>query len=285
MSRVPPRPPQAPKAPASLRPPKLKGTLRLRPPRAPESVALDGQETGTGDGLPPYVEWRTFLRQFRWLQGEHLTTIGPTGSGKTVLNRQLLRLRSMVVVLGVKQRDPELYEPFLNEGYELRRTFDADWAFEQDEPSLVLYVPQTSKPVASERQKELSNRFRQALSDIYVTKAPWAVYCDDVNYLADDLKLGPDLRELWYLGRSQNITMVASSQEPVNIPIAAYGSATHLFIFKNPDLYRVKRLAMMAGANRDLVRETIIRLPRHEFLYINKDTGEMLRSKVAKRGA
>ena len=225
------------------------------------------------------------MSTFRWRQGEHLTTIGPTGSGKTVLNRQLLRLRNTVVVLGVKQRDPELYEPFMKEGYELRRTFDADWAFDEDEPSLVLYVPQTSKPTAGERQKELGNRFRQALSDIYREKAPWAIYSDDVNYLAKDLGLDEDLRELWYLGRSQGVTMVASAQEPVNVPIAAYGSATHLFIFKNPDLYRVKRLAMMAGSDRDLVRETIIRLPKHEFLYINKDTGHMVRSKVARNGA
>lgn len=259
------------------------GTLRLQRPRSTESVGLDGRSTRGGQQLPPFVPWQQFMREFRWNRGEHLTTIGPTGSGKTVLNRQLLRLRDPVVVLGVKQRDPELYGPFQREGYELTRRFDADWAFEDNEPKLVLYVPQTSKPDATARRRELAARFRQALSDIYQA-GWWTVYCDDVAYLADQLKLAPELEELWQLGRSEEVTLVASSQEPVNIPVMAYGMATHLFLFHNPDLYRVKRMAELTGVNREIAQETILHLPPHEFLYINKNTRQLMRSKVARRG-
>lgn len=260
------------------------GTLRLQRPRAEESVRIDGRETRGGERLPPFVPWQEFLRDFRWNRGEHLTTIGPTGSGKTVLNRQLLRLRDPVVVLGVKQRDPELYGPFQKEGYELTRRFDADWAFEDNEPNLVLYVPTTTKPAAAERRAELGSRFRQALTDIRQT-GWWTVYCDDVAYLADQLKLATDLEELWILGRSEEVTVVASSQEPVNIPVMAYGFATHLFLFHNPDLYRVKRMAELTGVNREIAQDTILRLPPHEFLYINKNTGRLVRSKVARKTA
>lgn len=257
------------------------GTLRLRTPRSPASVTLDDRATRAGTGLPPFMPWEQFMREFRWRRGEHLTTIGPTGSGKTVLNRQLLRLRDLVVVLGVKQRDPELYGPFEREGYELRRTFDADWAFDDDEPNLVLYVPQTQKQEAKARRTELASRFRQALTDIR-QEGWWTVYADDVAYLADQLGLAADLEEVWILGRSEEVTVVVSSQEPVNIPLMAYGFATHLFLFHNPDLRRVKRMAELTGVNREVTEQTILHLPPHEFLYVNKNTGQMVRSKVTR---
>jgi hypothetical protein len=279
MARVPPRPPKAPPIPPR---PRLSGTLRLRPPRHEESVAIDGKQSKTGVALPEFVPWGRFIRDFKWKRGEHLTTIGPTGSGKTVLNRELLRLRAQVVVLGVKQRDPELYGPFQREGYELRRTFDADWIFQDDEPDLVLYVPQTTKQRATERRKELGDRFRQALADIY-REGYWCVYADDVSYLASQLGVTPELEELWLLGRSEGVTLVASSQEPVNIPVMAYGMATHLFLFNNPDIYRARRMAELTGVNREIAQETILSLPPHEFLYINKNTKQLLRSKVTRR--
>lgn len=257
------------------------GTLRLRRPRSEGSVAADSILTKSGDRLPPFMPWEQFIREFRWKRGEHLTTIGPTGSGKTVLNRQLLRLRDLVVVLGVKERDPELYGPFEKEGYELKRTFDPDWAFEDDEPNLVLYVPRTTKQTAAERRKELASRFRQALTGVRVT-GWWTVYADDVLYLADQLKLEADLEEVWILARSEEVTVVVSSQEPVNIPVMAYSAATHLFLFHNPDLYRVKRMAELTGVNREIAQEAILRLQPHEFLYVNKNTGQILRSKVAR---
>ncbi len=74
--------------------------------------------------------------------------------------------------------------------------------------------------------------------------------------------------------------VAASSQEPVNIPVMAYSAATHLFLFKNPDLYRARRMGELSGVNREIATETIMSLPKFEFLYINKNTGMMCRSKV-----
>ena len=104
-ARRPPTPP----------PPKLPriGPLRLSPIRSQDSVRLDRTVTPKGgQPLPPFVRFDRFMADWRWKQGEHVTTIGPTGSGKTVLNRELLRRRDFVVVLGVKNRDKELYGPF-----------------------------------------------------------------------------------------------------------------------------------------------------------------------------
>lgn len=242
-----------------------------------DSVQLDAHRTPKGKlELPPFVRWWEFMDQWEWKQGEHVTTIGPTGSGKTVLNRYLLRRRDYVVILGVKQRDPELYGPFEADGYKLVRRFDAD--ADPDRGELVLFVPETDEHGAKARQYK-AGKFRQALNDVY-DAGRWCVYCDDVQYLSDQLKLEPELEELWMIGRSEKVSVVASSQEPVNIPVMAYSAATHLFLFKNPDLYRAKRMAELTAVNREVAQETILRLPDHEFLYVNKSTGKMLRSRV-----
>lgn len=259
--------------------------VRFAPVRAGESVDLDTHTTRSGLALPPFVRWDRFLagdQSIRWAgfdfrQGEHITIIAPTGGGKTVLARRLLRYRDFVVVLGVKNRDPELYGPFEQEGYVLRRRFEVEPPAEADE-ARVLFVPQTDKHGA-EARKIKGKAFRGVLNDVYDV-GYWAVYADDIQYQADQLRLGPEFEELWMLGRSEKASVVAASQEPVDIPVMAYGMATHLFLFKNPDLYRARRMAELTGINREVTQETILKLPEHEFLYVNRPTGRMLRSKV-----
>lgn len=252
--------------------------MRLAPIRSEDSVALDSARTPRGGlELPPFVRFDHFLATWEWNQGEHLTTIGPTGSGKTVLNRYLLRRRSFVVVLGIKKRDKELYPPFEADGYELVRKFDPEPPDDVDRLRL-LFVPQTDQHGAAGRQAK-AKRFRQALNDIYDV-GNWTLYADDIQYMADQLKLAAEFEELWMLGRSEGVTVTASSQEPVDIPVMAYGMAKHLFLFRNDDLYRAKRMAELAGMNREVVQTTLLQLPEHEFLYIDKRNGRMVRSKV-----
>jgi hypothetical protein len=271
-----PRRPSSPTPPRPPRPPRLP-TIRLAPVRTGGSVQLDEARTRSGFELPPFVRWDRFLADFRWNQGEHLTTIGPTGSGKTVLNRQLLRRRDFVVVLGIKQRDPELYGPFQDQGYHLVRKFNPEPPHDADQWR-VLLVPQTDRHGTEGRQAK-AKVFRQALNDIQ-DAGNWAVYADDVLYLSDQLRLAPELEELWILGRSEGVSVVASSQEPVNVPVMAYSAATHLFLFKNPDVYRARRMAELTGVNREVAQETIMRLPDYECLYINKSTTKMVRTSI-----
>lgn len=238
---------------------------------------LDAKQSRSGHTLPPFVRWDQFLSAWDWKQGEHITIIGPTGSGKTVLGRYLLRRRAFVVVLGIKNRDPELYGPFQDDGYELVRKFDPEPPPDADAQRL-LFVPRTDKH-GTEGRQDKARQLRQVLNDIY-DAGHWCCYADDIEYFALQLKLNTEFEELWMIGRSEKVSVVASSQEPVNIPVMAYSAATHLFLFKNPDLYRAKRMAELAGLNREIVQETVLALPDHEFLYINKSSGALQRSKV-----
>lgn len=225
--------------------------------------------------MPPFVRFDVFFDQWEWEPGQHITVIGPTGSGKTVLVRTLLTRREFVVVLGIKNRDPELYGPFQQMGYQVVSNFDPE---PEEGDTHIIFKPKLSGP-GREAKAAQSDAFREALGEIFLSGF-WTVYADDVQYLADNLKLSTEFETFWMLGRSEGISMVASTQEPVDIPVLAYGQATHLFLFNNPDLYRVRRIAELAGVGREVVAEVIPSLPPHEFLYINKLTRGMIRSKV-----
>ena len=268
MPRIPsPPPPRLPRLPP----------LSLAPLRSRDSVALDREPSGE---VAPFVRWDQFITHFHatWRQGTHVTTIGPTGSGKTVLNRELLRRRWFVIVLGVKNQDPELYGPFQKMGYQLVHKFEP-LPPSEDQPHRILFVPTAAGYHGAEARKRKGAAFKAVLNDVYDVGG-WTVYADDVQYQSDKLGLRTEFEELLMIGRSEKVSIVGSSQEPVDIPVMFYSAATHLFLFKNPDRYRARRMAELTGVNRDEAERIILSLPPHEFLYINKLTGRMSRSRV-----
>lgn len=271
----PPRPPRSPQPPSLPRLPRL----NLAPIRSEGSVELDDTTLKSGGGIPPYVRWDQFQLRLRLKQGEHITLVGTTGSGKTVLARELLSRRDYVVVLGTKNNDRELYGPFEELGYEL--TDDFDPTPDQDE-SRIIFRPRLRSPddkgLAAQRQA-----FEGALFLVWEAGG-WTIYADEIWYLTHRLKLATIFETLWTAGRSDDITVVGATQLPVDIPLLAFDQATHLFLFRNTDRYRINRMAEFAGSDIELVRHIIPRLPRHEFLYIDTRTGTMARSKVIRPG-
>jgi energy-coupling factor transporter ATP-binding protein EcfA2 len=221
--------------------------------------------------------WARFRQQVRLRQGEHITIIGTTGSGKTVLARELLQARSYVVVLGTKNTDAELYEPFQAIGYELVGTGDFDAMPERDE-SRIIFRPRITTPDKKGRERQ-RDAFQTMLFEVWAAGG-WTIYADEIWTLTNPLGLAVTFEEFWSAGRSEHITVVASTQEPVYIPRLAFTAATHLFLFQNPDQQRIDRIAELSAGNRNLVREMLPQLPQHEFLYINTRTRTVLRSKV-----
>lgn len=235
-----------------------------------ESVALDTRSP------VPFVRWERFLDLTRFEQGQHITIVGTTGSGKTVLMRELLKQRSYVAVLGTKNEDRELYEPFEKLGYVVVDEFNPT---PPGSESRIIFRPRMGTPDKAGRQQQAS-KFRAMLFEAFEAGG-WTIAVDELWVVAKPLGLADTLEEFWSQGRSLNLTVVGGTQKPVDIPLLAFDQATHLFLFRNTDRYRIQRMAEFAGTDRQLVAELIPQLPAHEFLYVQTRTGQLLRSKVA----
>jgi hypothetical protein len=121
--------------------------------------------------------------------------------------------------------------------------------------------------------------FERVLTNV-IEEGGWAVYGDEIRYLANDLKLTAELEQLWLQGATELVTMIVSTQRPVAIPVVAFESAWHLFIFRTTDVRNIERIAEFEGANEKLLRWLLPRLEEHEVLYIETRTGQMTRTKV-----
>lgn len=229
--------------------------------------------------MPPYERWDRFATKVNFRQGEHITIVGTTGSGKTVLARELLEYRNFTAVLGTKNEDNELYKPFEKRGYELVDQFDPKPG--RDE-SRIIFRPRMTTPdrkgIAKQREA-----FERMLFQVW-EYGGWTLYADEIWYLTSELNLDQTFKLFWTAGRSNHITVVASTQLPVSIPLLAFDQATHLFLFRNTDRRRIDRMSEFAGADSDILRYLIPRLPRHEFVYVDTRRGTMIRSKVTLDG-
>jgi hypothetical protein len=266
------------------------GRLRLAPLRPADSMRLDRAPADLpprlqGVEMAPYrnwSEWKDWFLYTRdngpglepgWRQGEHLTAVGRTQSGKTTFMREVIGRRDYVVMLATKAEDP-IYRKLELDGFVMTDTFDPS----PDGPHKVIFKPPL-KGTHKEDLLEQREAFRECLSDVF-REGGWCVWANEVRYLSDNLKLKSDLEVLWLQGATLGVTMVAETQRPVSIPILAF-DAHHLVYWKTADKNDVLTMTEYTGVNTDTARVTIPRLPRHELLYIDTVTDEIARTKVS----
>lgn len=226
--------------------------------------------------MPPFVGWHEFYPYFakNFEQGHHITSVGGTGSGKTVLLRHLVLLRAFVVVLATKVRDDSLYKPLQHEGFVISESFEAD---PEETPRVILKPPLSDVTAASRlQQREV---FADALTEIWNT-GQWCVFADEIRYLTDNLKLGTEFETLWLQGRSLGVSIVCGTQRPVAVPLEAFSQAVHLFLFRENDRRNIERMSEFVAGDVELARYVIPRLPRYEVLYVDTRSGYMARTKV-----
>ena len=219
----------------------------------------------------PFVPWAAFRRRMGFRQGQHVSLVGKTRSGKTSLALQLLPLREYVVVLATKPRD-DLISRLRSQGYKVTRT----WPVSTEVYRRVVFWPRVESMAD---QWEQERAVAGMLENIYETGG-WCVYLDEVRYVSEPSYLGlrSHVQLLWTQGRTLGVTVVAGTQRPAWVPLEAYSQADHLFLWRESDDANLKRLASIAGVRTREIRDLVPHLPEHQALYVNTVTGAMVRT-------
>lgn len=225
------------------------------------------------------VTWETFERErLVWRQGEHVTLVGPTGSGKTTLALALLPQRDYVLAFATKPKDKTMDSLVRESGWRKVRT----WA---RMPNVVrgscrvVFWPKFTTPADQAAQ---AYEIGQAMNGAFV-QGGWCLFVDELWYMDHVLGLKRMIEALWTQGRSIDLSIVAGTQRPANVSLLAYDQATHVFFWRDNDERNLKRISGMNGLNARLIQSTVATLGSHEVLYVNTRTGAMVVTKAPPR--
>lgn len=213
----------------------------------------------------PFITWDRFLRAFIWLQGQHVLVVGGSGSGKTTLAGALLLRRSHVVVCVSKGMDPTFAKPPYSEFVTYR-----DWPPKHQDRRVMLW-PDKGKDIIETREKK-KRVFMKAFDSILLHEGGWCIDIDELHYMADSLRLEPQITDLEEQGRSAGITIWGNTQRPASIPLACYTNAMHAFFYLTQEDYDVRRLGSIRNrhTNPKELMANIERLQPHECVYIDR---------------
>jgi energy-coupling factor transporter ATP-binding protein EcfA2 len=248
---------------------------------------IDSSPASRPGDVPPFVEWADFFARWRWHAGEHVTVIGPTGTGKTTVMRAILPKRfeagGSVCVVGTKTRDATLkawaHEDELTRVKSWPPTWPGWWwnrpAGDEWKQRVMLWPKlHTVEDIAA-----MGPTVHRAMGEMFVA-GNWCVVADEMWYWCEEMGLAHDLKTWWSQGRSAGLTVVGSTQRPTNIPLLAYSSATHLFFFNDNDEEDLKRISGLGGLPSAKIRGMVAALPFHDVLYVNTRLRLVLRTRV-----
>lgn len=244
----------------------------------------------------PFTPWDQFMARWRWAQGEHVTVIGPTGTGKTTLIRAIMPKRydaaAAVAVLATKPVDKGLESWARTDHLAIVRDFPPRRF--PPPPNVVTpngtVVPWKRRIMIWPRVKgmpldqidaHVADVHRRAMTGMF-WQGGWCVVGEELWELTR-IGLARELEQLWSQGRSAGLTVVGATQRPVDIPLLAYNSASHLFMFADNDDVNLRRLQGIGGMNGRDIQAMVRALPLHDVLYIGTRTRELIRTRVPVR--
>jgi hypothetical protein len=213
-------------------------------------------------------------RVWKYRPGEHVSFIGPTGSGKTYLMLPLLAKSVREDLPGyltvMKPRDKTVGD-FLRDHKDWKRilTFPPPPNYPgKDKPKgYVVWPIHSSNPEADEE------RHRDIFLDLHrrlYVKGDCIICDDEAVSLVREMKMGPALVRIWTKGRSIGTGLWAATQRPAMVPLEMYDMAEHLFLAHDPDKRNRERFAEIGGVDPETVAAVVEKLPKYHWLYIRR---------------
>lgn len=233
----------------------------------------------------PFVPWEVFLPWFvgNVGQGEHVSAVGQTRSGKTTLLELLAKARTdasahwHTVVLANKPKDAQLDSWARSPGW--RRV--SSWERIKRGDRRVLLWPRLQTDADFLTQ---AVTFDHALREGF-RNGGHTFIADEIRYLTKTLGLR-SLVELWYLqGGSMGAGLWAGTQRAAWVPLEFYSQARWLLLFRESSPAARKALTdHCGGADGRQVARIVSRLGRREFLCVDTWEGTLVRSRAVLPG-
>lgn len=206
-----------------------------------------------------------------YVPGEHVSWIGPTGTGKTTLMGQLLAATATpklpAVVLAVKPRDATMTRLGKTCGFRTVRSWPPMRTVER--PNGWIHWPRHTFDPDTDNPRH-KWQFRRSILDSY-RRGNRILVADEVLSLSYEMGLGQELVTVWTRGRSMGCGLWAGTQKPTHVPLWMYSMPTHLFIAWDPDERSRKRLREISGSDPRLIEAASRQLRRYEWLYFRQD--------------
>ena len=216
--------------------------------------------------------------RFRYRAGEHLTCLGPTGSGKTRLLKDLakevLSPELQGIALAMKPRDSTMTKMTADLGLRKVKKWPPPAIAIRGREARnghTLWPEHTFDPEADD--EHLYTQFKAAILDAY--KSGNKIILADELVGLSDLNLRRELIALWTRGRSMGTGLWGGSQKPTHVPLHAYNQAEHLFLAYDPDQRARKRFDEIGGVDPGFVRDAVMQLHKYQWLYIRRDGQKM----------
>lgn len=222
--------------------------------------------------VPWSTWWRRFRRDYRATRddAQHVTIIGPNGTGKSTIAVRIAELRPWVFALAVKPRDVVYRDMLTAAGFrDARRGILPPPSGRR--ARVVLWPPMEGEASKAVQQEQ----FAGAL-DYAFRAGVWHALVDEGQYMASELRLAPRLSTWLKLGRSNGNGMILCVQRPAWMPRDIYSAPRHLLMFGTNDDADLRSIAGLNGVNNRDVREAVARLGRtHRFLHVDTGSGTM----------
>lgn len=241
----------------------------------------------------PVVTWAELYGYLRreFQQGDHVSILGPTGTGKTHIALNLAEIRTYVMVIATKPRDP-LVEDTLTRGYHRVTTAElqkgVDYVDGRPLHPRMVYWPQLTdgqvRRIPERQRIQARKKFQKPLvagALGYVDlNGHWCVVLDEGTWIYKDLRLGDDVDSALNQWRTNKASIIILGQRPAWMGRYVLSQPTHVFLFHTANAEDAKALGDISGVNTKLVRHLVQNLDRdqHQFLYYNARTQAMFRS-------
>jgi hypothetical protein len=179
------------------------------------------------------------------------------------------------MILATKRTDP-LISALRKDGYLVTQDL-SEVLWTQDEPrrplhKKIVYWPQFSESISQKQRINMqSAKMREALGWIDKT-GQWTVIVDETMWMVESLKLETEIKEMYFQGRTQGVSVIANAQRPTHVPRLAFSSADYLFLAKTGDKRDLINLREIStGIPSDVIEQGLKNLDKskHEFLFVD----------------